>query len=517
MSVPSNWALVTLRELGHWVGGSTPQKSNPAFWHNGTVCWVSPKDMKHEVIDSSEDLITSHAVDVGIAKVLPEGSLLIVTRSGILQHTVPVAVTSVEVTINQDIKALIPAPGVNAKFVAAQIRWRQIELLGLSAKAGTTVDSLDFERLKDFKILLPSTDEQARIVSRLEELRSRVIRSRLELSSIPELSLRMRSAAADLAVSGHLYTGAEASSDSDRVISKKVVEIIAEPMRTGLSIKGQSLPPGFRALRLSALRSGVVDLNDVRYLPIDADKAERFLIRKGDILVSRGSGSKSLVGLAAIVPEVSEATIFPDTAFRIRLNQDLVKPEWFVSIWNSSIIRLGLEEQSRTTAGIWKISTQIISSVTIDIPSVEEQLAVISKLDSINSRISRALAKYERAVRLLDRFEQIVFSMAFSGRLVEPLISDGEVAELVSSLQRFLNEPQKRKPRQTLMKPTFELFSALIKDWPEEGYSFEQIREKLPAPYEELKEVIFQHLSKGSFRQKFDQENQVMKFVEVIS
>ena len=35
-----------LNELGKLVGGKTPSKSNSEFWENGTVKWVSPKDMK---------------------------------------------------------------------------------------------------------------------------------------------------------------------------------------------------------------------------------------------------------------------------------------------------------------------------------------------------------------------------------------------------------------------------------------------------------------------------------------
>ena len=44
--LPAGWAWTPLGKLGRWTGGGTPSKSNDALWSNGTVPWVSPKDMK---------------------------------------------------------------------------------------------------------------------------------------------------------------------------------------------------------------------------------------------------------------------------------------------------------------------------------------------------------------------------------------------------------------------------------------------------------------------------------------
>jgi restriction endonuclease S subunit len=44
--------MVRLRDLGEWSGGKTPSKANAAYWTNGTVPWVSPKDMKVDEIIS---------------------------------------------------------------------------------------------------------------------------------------------------------------------------------------------------------------------------------------------------------------------------------------------------------------------------------------------------------------------------------------------------------------------------------------------------------------------------------
>lgn len=122
-SVPTdNRTLVSLKDLGKWSGGGTPSKSKLDYWEDGTIPWVSPKDMKTDHIVDCEDHITQAAIDESTAKLIPAGSVLIVTRSSILSHTLPVAVTTIPVTINQDLKALTPREGVLPENVAWALR-----------------------------------------------------------------------------------------------------------------------------------------------------------------------------------------------------------------------------------------------------------------------------------------------------------------------------------------------------------------------------------------------------------
>ena len=62
--------------------------------------------MKSKVISKTEDYITTLGVNNSSTKLIKEKSLLMVVRSGILQHTIPISFNSVPVTINQDLKFL---------------------------------------------------------------------------------------------------------------------------------------------------------------------------------------------------------------------------------------------------------------------------------------------------------------------------------------------------------------------------------------------------------------------------
>ncbi len=167
--LPKGWAKAALAELGHWKGGGTPSKARPDFW-GGPIPWVSPKDMKTETITSSIDGITALAIANSSTSLVEADSVLIVTRSGILAHTFPVAVNKVDVTINQDMRALTPHDGIDARFVLHALKADEREILRRCVKDGTTVHSVELSRLMDRAISLPPLPEQHRIVAKIEEL-----------------------------------------------------------------------------------------------------------------------------------------------------------------------------------------------------------------------------------------------------------------------------------------------------------------------------------------------------------
>lgn len=164
------WKSIKLENCGEWAGGGTPSKSNPLFWANGNIPWVSPKDMKTFQIEKSEDFITKAAVENSPTKILPAGTILMVTRSGILKHSFPVAVTKVEATINQDLKAIIPNSDIDPEFLAYCLISNEQKILDECCKDGTTVDSISTDQLKRFEISIPKDKkDQRKIVQRIEK------------------------------------------------------------------------------------------------------------------------------------------------------------------------------------------------------------------------------------------------------------------------------------------------------------------------------------------------------------
>lgn len=165
--VPSHWTVEKLKFFVGFAGGGTPTKDNPAYWE-GTIPWVSPKDMKRPRISETEDYITEAGQMNSPCTLIPPMSVLTVVRSGILQHSIPVALNMVPVVLNQDMKALLPSERANSRFLAYEISGCQKELREAWVKQGATVESIEHQRMADSELALPPLQEQQAIADYLD-------------------------------------------------------------------------------------------------------------------------------------------------------------------------------------------------------------------------------------------------------------------------------------------------------------------------------------------------------------
>jgi type I restriction enzyme, S subunit len=202
--LPRGWASASLSDLGKWLGGGTPSKSVREYWNNGTIPWVSPKDMKRLKIDSSQDQITPTAVAESATNLVPAQSVLMVTRSGILEHSFPVAINTVPVTINQDLKAWTPHVGIDPLYAAYFLKAKAQNVLDVCSKDGTTVSSIDFDRLSAFEVSVAPSAEQKRVISKIEELFSVIEEGERALERVQQLMERYRRSVLKAAVTGKL-------------------------------------------------------------------------------------------------------------------------------------------------------------------------------------------------------------------------------------------------------------------------------------------------------------------------
>lgn len=148
-------------------GGGTPSKSHPEYF-TGTIPWVSPKDMKSSVISDSIDHITEEAIIRSTTNLVPANSVLMVIRSGILKHTLPVAINSVPVTINQDMKAFVPNAIVTTAFLMHY--FKAIENDVLSGVRGVTADNIDFKAFQKRTMIVPPIKLQVKFATFVEQV-----------------------------------------------------------------------------------------------------------------------------------------------------------------------------------------------------------------------------------------------------------------------------------------------------------------------------------------------------------
>ena len=169
------WETDTVENLCSEIyGGGTPSKAHLEYYEDGNIPWVSSKDMKSDVISDSQIHITQLGVNNSTAKMVPVNSVIMVIRSGILKHTLPVAINSVPITVNQDLKVFIPGERILTRFLAVQFKMHEKDIL--SGVRAVTADNIEFNSLKQRNMIVPPIELQQRYVSTLEQIdKSKVV------------------------------------------------------------------------------------------------------------------------------------------------------------------------------------------------------------------------------------------------------------------------------------------------------------------------------------------------------
>ncbi|MEU8182075.1 restriction endonuclease subunit S [Micromonospora sp. NPDC049047] len=160
---------IPMGDLGTWYGGGTPSKAVREYWTDATIPWLSPKDMGVDTVMSTVDRVAQIALERTALKLVPPGSIAFVVRSNILRRHLPIAFVPISVTLNQDMRALIPRDDILPAYVAQVCQARREEILAIAGRTDGSMAAIQSKELMAYRIPVPSLVEQKRIVAVLDK------------------------------------------------------------------------------------------------------------------------------------------------------------------------------------------------------------------------------------------------------------------------------------------------------------------------------------------------------------
>jgi type I restriction enzyme S subunit len=395
------WPTAPLGRIVRIVGGGTPSKARSDFW-DGTIPWVSPKDMGARELHDASDHISQAAVDGSATQVVPAGSVLIVVRSGILIHRFPVSLARTQVALNQDLKALLPGGPLLPDYLAYALNAKSNHVLRECVKRGATVHSVDIGKLQQVSLAVPPPSEQRRIVEILDQAdRLRRLRAEADATAdriLPALFIKMF---------GDPWINPRSWS-IDRL--RRIAEV-----QGGLQLtpKRAENPLDVPYLRVANVHRGRLDLSEIKRLPVTEQELRRTRLRPGDILVVEGHGNPKEIGRSAIWDGSVDPCVHQNHLIRVRVTPDRATPEFVSAFLNSASGRQHLLRAGKTTSGLNTISVTNVQRVEILAPPLGLQREFSSRvMNHAQNHGNRQLA-----ASALERLWALVVGRAFSGNL----------------------------------------------------------------------------------------------------
>jgi type I restriction enzyme S subunit len=387
-----SWPIFPLKRLARLKGGGTPSKENESFWTDGEIPWVSPKDMKRRVITETEDHITAEAVDGSATSFVEPGSPLVVVRSGILRHTLPVAISGRRVTLNQDMKAFTLRNNVDAEFFTFWIEGQSSELLLEWRQFGATVESIDTTRMMNALIALPDLSTQKAIADFLDRETARIDQL---IDKKKRLIVLLREK--DDAVCTHAVTcglhGDMALIDSRNIWLRMVPQnwrIIRLKylfrLLSGFAFKSEFFVKGELGLPV-LVTPGSFDPDGGLYpetdstVQLNGESDVRFRLEVGDIVIALTdlSYKKLILGRCEFIP--SNDYVLNQRVAKVQALRKDVIPSFLRHAINSRPTR----EQvilGATGATVFHSSSEKVRDISICLPPIAEQQEIAKYLDS---------------------------------------------------------------------------------------------------------------------------------------
>lgn len=168
-------------------------------------------------------------------------------------------------------------------------------------------------------------------------------------------------------------------------------------------------------LRIPNLKQGGIDITDLKTTNLSEKELKDLSLAKGDLLIIRSNGSESLVGRSAVISDVGIGYSFAGYLVRLRVFSNHIDSSYLHTVLESSMIRTAIEGPLRTTSGVKNINSTEISKLIIPIPTLEEQKAIVEKVnalmglcDALEQQVQQSQAHSEQLMQsvLREVFEE---------------------------------------------------------------------------------------------------------------
>ncbi|MBU3227089.1 restriction endonuclease subunit S [Clostridium algidicarnis] len=169
--IPQGWEVKMIQEIGEVVSGGTPKTKETSYW-DGNISWITPKDLSNfneRYIDTGERSITEEGLKNSSARLLPKGTVLFSSRAPIGY----VVIAKKELCTNQGFKNIVCDKRFSDnQFIYYMMINKKNEIENIAG--GSTFKEVSGKVVKEFKIPIPSLQEQKSIAHILSTLDAKI-------------------------------------------------------------------------------------------------------------------------------------------------------------------------------------------------------------------------------------------------------------------------------------------------------------------------------------------------------
>lgn len=318
--------------------------------------------------------------------------------------------------VSPDYLILRPASGVHPPYLhhVGRSAWFIAEmtrlLRGIGSVEGGNVRTprINWEDMASIELQLPTLEEQRRVADFLDGQ-----------VALLDRAIHLRQQQIELKLEGESAALTQTFDDLVKAHGSHRLAHVVRRMEQGWSPQCDEGLPGpeqYGVLKAGCVNGGAFDAKQVKALPAGLEPRLEYLLRPGDFLMCRASGSLDLIGSAALVPSGTRAQLLLcDKVYRLRLDSS-VSQDFYVLLMRARPIR---EAIKLGTSGAEGMANNLPSGTVrgLRFPSAPRsvQAEIVDRLMALRTEGEQARSLMSRQLELLRERKQALITAAVAG------------------------------------------------------------------------------------------------------
>lgn len=404
LPAPPGWQWHLLRDLARLESGHTPSRYRPDWW-GGDIPWLALPDIRKldgQVVHATTEYTNKDGIANSSARILPAGTVC-------LSRTASVGfVTKLgrPMATSQDFVNWVCGPDLDPDFllhllIAARDCIRE-------QSSGAIHKTVYVPTVKAFRVCAPPLAEQKRIAGILKEQMAAVERARAAAQAQLEAAQSLPAA----------YMREVFDSAQARKWPRVGLKVIAS-IRGGVQKTPARNPVSFHRpyLTVRNVQRGYLDLSQLERFELSLVELDTLRLQRGDLLIVEGNGSLNHIGRNAIFEGDIEDCVHQNHIIRVRLDSSRASPRFVSRYLNSPAGMAQMIEKAQTTSGLFSLSAEKVSGLTVPLPPIDVQDDVLRSITEELAVSDRLIAKVTEQIEFVDGLSSAFLRQAFRGKL----------------------------------------------------------------------------------------------------
>lgn len=405
--IPEHWDSIALKWGSRRYSGGTPDKSNGAYWEEGTIPWLNSGAVNDGYITEPSAYITTEGFAGSSAKWIPKDSL-VMALAGQGKTKGMVAQTGIKTTCNQSMAAIIPDHRFAPRFLYWWLASNYQNIRNMAG--GEARDGLNLEMLGSIECPLLPPDEQKAIAEFLDRETGRIDAL---VEKKRELIARLKEKRAAL-ISRTVTKGLPAEAAREFGI-----EPHTEFKPSGIDWLGD-IPEGWEVKKLRFIC--MIETGDKDTVNADDHGEYPFFVRSQTV-ERIGSYTKDCEGVLTAGDGVGVGKVFHYVNGKFDFHQRVylfskfkgVSGKYFFLYLKELFGRVAFDGGAKSTVD--SLRRPMLANFPIVVPVVDEQAIIVDYLDRETAKLDRLSEKVGEAIERLQEYRAALITAAVTGKI----------------------------------------------------------------------------------------------------